>query len=126
MVRKRTMSKLYWGFPFCPLHKEANDDLRTLAAVNDGYAVARRRVRTAMVLLGMALFAVGFLILLMAVTPADEASLQRYSDESQLEASESSSSGPLVLVGLVMSAAGLLVATLMPAVSFWSSSKSGR
>jgi len=120
------MSKLYWGSLFCPLHREANDDLRTLTAVKDGHAVLRRRLRISMVLSGMALFTVGFLILLMAVTPADEASPQRYSDESQLEASESSSSGALVLIGLVMSAAGLLVATLMPAVSFWSSSKSGR
>lgn len=120
------MSKVYAEFLFCPLHKEANDDLRTLASAKETRTVPPRRLRTAMVLSGMALFAVGFLILLMAVTPADEASLQRYSDESQLEVSDGSSSAPLVLVGLIVSVAGLLVATLMPAVSFWSSSKSGR
>jgi len=102
--------------------REASTDLKVFAAVRAEPTISRRRFRTAMVLTGMALFVTGFLLLLAALTPSDEASLQRYADSEEVENSTGTSSPALVLVGLLMSIAGLLVATVVPTMSFlaWS------
>lgn len=103
--------------------KGAVDALKAFREDKAEPAVSSRRLRAVMALTGMALFVAGFLILLMAVTPSDDASPQRYVDGAEVEGSEESPSATLVLAGLVVSATGLLVATVMPALSFLASSR---
>ncbi len=85
----------------------------------------RRILQSLAVIVGIALFVVGFVITVVSLSDASSTSTVRADQLDAAYSGEASSDGAgSVVLGLVLSMAGLVVATTVPAARFIRSSKS--